>query len=62
MDFTNFAIVYLLLVVHIGGYFWLKKAARKESRYKNVYKYLWESYLLVSLLITITVELLGMVF
>lgn len=62
MDFTNFAILYLLIVVQVGGYFWLQKAARKESRFKRLYQYVLESYLLVSLVISIAFELIGMAF
>ena len=62
LDFTNFAILYLLVVVQVGGYFWLQKAVRKESRHQSVYQYLFDSYLVVSLVVTAILELIVMAY
>ncbi len=62
MDFTNFMILYLLIVVQVGGYFWLQKAARRESKFKSVYQYILDSYMVVSLLAMAVLELIVMAF
>ncbi|WP_373515576.1 hypothetical protein [Persicitalea sp.] len=62
MDFKNFAILYLLIIVQVGGYFWLQNATRKESRYISVYQYISDSYMVVSLLAMSAFELIVMAF